>query len=65
MNLLQMDTATRKLTQAKAVLLALEAAGEEGEGFTLRHLDVMATIWAARDLVDEAQRAVAGLDRSG
>ena len=56
-----MDTLTRKLTQAQSVLAALEATGEEDNQFNLRHADVMATIWAVRDLLDDAQRAVAGL----
>ncbi len=63
------DTLNRKLTQARAVLASLEAAGEEHhsdlvkglceeqQGFDCGHKHAMALIWNLRDLLGDAAQA--------
>lgn len=57
MNTQTIDTITRKLTQADAVLSALEALGIESDAFEIPHAEVMANLWAVRDLISEARNA--------
>lgn len=60
MNADQYNTATRRLTQASAVLATLTAHGLDTEsgGFEIPHDQVMGTLWALQDIIEQAHQAV-------
>lgn len=55
------DLISARLTQVDALLCMLTSSGEEGGGFAVSHKVVMSTLWAAQDLLAQAQAAAANL----
>jgi hypothetical protein len=52
------DVISARLTQVDALLCMLTSSGEDGKGFAVPHKVVMSTLWAAQDLLAQAQKAV-------
>lgn len=51
------DLISARLTQVDALLSMLTSSGEDGKGFGVPHKVVMSTLWAAQDLLAQAQGA--------
>lgn len=53
------DTASERLTQARAVLDVLVTTGSGGSNFPMPHTTVMSTLWAIQAMLDQAGEALA------
>ena len=56
------DLISARLTQVDALLSMLTSSGEDG-GFAVPHKVVMSTLWAAQDLLVQAQGAALSLGK--